>query len=165
MSYQEKKTITSLVSGLVLMVAYAVNAWLRYRAGTAPAADLTLWAGLMLRYIGLGIIVTILVQILFHILLSVGVAVKAKIRDADCDDKGIERSIKQEMVEDERDKLIQLKSLRSGFIMAGMGFFFALISLLLGHPPVVMLNIMFFSFYAGSLLEGLAQLYYYRKGL
>jgi hypothetical protein len=164
MSYQEKKTITSMVSGLILMAAYTINAWGRYQAGTAPADDLALWATLMLTYIGIGIVITIILQILFHILLSVGVAVKEKIRDETCDDKVIEQTIKQEMVEDERDKLIELKSMRAGFVLAGIGFISALFSLILGYPSVVMLNILFLSFFAGSILEGFFQLYYYRRG-
>lgn len=165
MSYQEKRTITSMASGLMLMAAYAVHAWSKYRAGAAPATDLIFWATLMLKYIGIGIVVTIVLQILFHILLSVGVAVREKIRDETCDDKAIERTIKQEMVEDERDKLIELKSMRAGFVLAGVGFISALFSLILGYPPVLMLNILFFSFFAGSILEGFFQLYHYRKGI
>jgi hypothetical protein len=164
MSYQEKKTITSIVSALILMGAYAIDALSRYRAGTAPLDNLGLWAGLMLKYIGIGIVVTIILQILFHILLSVGIAVREKIRDHKSDDKAIERTIKGEMVEDERDKLIELKSLRVGFSLAGAGFIAALFSLVLEHPPVAMLNILFFSFLAGSIIEGLSQLFFYRRG-
>lgn len=165
MSYQEKKTITSMVSGLILMGAYAIHAWGRYQAGTVPATDLSFWATLMLKYIGVGIIITIIMQILFHILLSVGVAVREKIRDETCDNKAIEQTIKHEMVEDERDKLIELKSMRVGFILAGIGFITALFSLILGYPPVLMLHILFFSFFAGSILEGFFQLHYYRQGI
>jgi len=164
MSYQEKKTITSIVSGLILMGAYAFRALGRYRAGAAPADDLTLWAGMMLWYIGIGIIVTIIMQIVFHILLSVGIAVREKMRDETCGDKVIETTIKQEMVEDERDKLIELKSLRVGFVLSGIGFIAALLSLVLGYPPVLMLHILFFSFFAGSILEGFSQLHHYRRG-
>jgi hypothetical protein len=164
MSYQEKKTITSMASGFVLMGVYALHAWGMYQAGEAPADNPTLWAGIMLRYIGIGIIITITLQILFHILLSIGIAVREKISDESRDDKEIENIIKQEMVEDERDKLIELKSLRAGFILAGIGFIASLVSLVLGYPVAVMLNILFFSFFTGSFLEGLVQFYYYRRG-
>lgn len=164
MSYQEKKTITSIISGFILMVVYALHAWGKYRAGGAPADNSAIWAGMMLSYIGIGIVITIILQILFHIFLSVGIAVKAKFRDENCDDGLIEQSIKQEMVEDERDKLIELKSLRAGFVLAGIGFVSALVSQVLGAPPALMLNLLFFSFFAGSILEGFFQLYYYRRG-
>jgi hypothetical protein len=63
------------------------------------------------------------------------------------------------------DKLIELRSTRVGFILAGFGFVSALVLLALGYSPVVTLNIMFFSFSTGSLLEGFAQLYYYWRGV
>jgi len=85
-------------------------------------------------------------------------------RDETCEDKVIETTIKQEMVEDERDKLIELKSLRVGFILAGIGFIAALLCLVLGYPPVLMLHILFFSFFTGSIFEGFSQLYFYRRG-
>jgi hypothetical protein len=164
MSYQEKKTLTSIASGLILMGAYALHALSSYRAGAAPLDDLGLWALMMLKFIGIGIVVTIILQIVFHILLSVGVALREKIRDEKSDDKAIERTIKQEMLEDERDKLIELKALRVGFIVAGTCFIAALFSLALGYSPALMLNILFFGFFAGSILEGITQFYYYRRG-
>jgi len=165
MSYQENKTITSIVSGIILMSVYAINAWGKFQAGAAPAEAGQIWAALMLKFIALGIGVSIALQILFHILYSVVVAAREKMRDENCGDEVIEKTIKQEMVEDERDKLIELKSLRAGFVLAGIGFVTALIYLALGYPVAVMLNILFFSFFAGSILEGAVQLFYYRRGV
>ncbi len=69
------------------------------------------------------------------------------------------------MVEDEMDKLIELKSSRIGFLFAGIVFVGALVSLLFEQSPMVMLNLLFFSFSVGSLSEGGLSLYYYRKGV
>lgn len=55
--------------------------------------------------------------------------------------------------------------MRVGFALAGAGFVAGLISLAFERSPVWMLNILFISFFAGSLLEGLTQLYFYRKGI
>lgn len=165
MSYQEKKTITSIISGAIILAVYCIVAFGRYRAGTAAADDLYFWARTMLTFIGIGIAATIVIQIIFHILLSIVIAAKKKLRNEQCDDKEIEKEIKMEMVEDERDKLIELKSMKVGFIVAGIGFVAALISVVLRHSPAVMLNIIFISFCAGSILEGFAQLYFYRTGV
>jgi hypothetical protein len=165
MSYQENKTITSIVSGIILMSVYAVKAWEKFQSGAAPADAGHVWAAMMLKFIAIGIGITIALQILFHILYSVVVAAREKIKDENCGDEVIEKTIKLEMVEDERDKLIELKSLRAGFILAGIGFVGSLIHLALGYPVAVMLNILFFSFFAGSILEGAVQLYYYRRGV
>jgi Na+-driven multidrug efflux pump len=63
------------------------------------------------------------------------------------------------------DKLIELKSTRVGFAIAGVGFVAALLALILNYSPAVMLNVLFISFCAGSILEGFTQLYYYRRGI
>ena len=164
MSYQEKRTITSILTGIFILAAYCIYAFGRYQAAIDPG-NLKFWAVTMLIFIGFGVVVSIIIQIVFHILLSISIAVKEKIQNQEMDDKEIEKQIKAEMVEDEMDKLIELKSNRVGFILAGIGFVAGLVTLVFNYPPAVMLNILFISFSAGSLLEGFAQLYYYRKGL
>ena len=119
----------------------------------------------MLIFIGIGIVALIIIQIIFHIALSVGMAVKQKLKDESCDDKAIEKSIEQEMVEDEMGKLIELKANKIGYSFVGFGFLAGLIALVLGASAVVMLNILFFSSGIGSLVEGLMQIRYYRKGV
>ena len=165
MSYQERRTIVSLISGVLIVAAYCINTFGHYQSGAVEAGDLKFWAGAMLIYIGIGVAVSIVIQIVFHILTSIAIAVKKKIRDEQCDDKEIEKSIGAEMVEDEMDKLIELKAMRIGFLIAGIGFFAALVSLVLGYSAAVMLNILFLSFSGGSLLEGVVQLYFYRRGV
>ena len=107
----------------------------------------------------------IIIQIVFHILMSIGIAVSKKIQNEDFDDKQIEKTIALEMVEDEMGKLIELKSIRVGFAVAGVGFVGALVALVFGYSPVVMLNVMYLSFSVGSIIEGLTQLYFFRKGI
>ena len=165
MSYQEKKTITSILTGVLVLAAYCIYAFGKHQPGTSNSSDLKFWAITMLIFIGIGIAATIVIQIVFHILLSISIAVKGKIQNQDLDDKEIEKQIDAEMVEDEMDKLIELKSNQIGFILAGIGFVAGLVTLAFNYSPAVMLNILFISFSAGSLLEGFVQLYYYRKGL
>jgi len=165
MSYQEKKTIVSVLAGIILLAAYCIYAFSRVRLGTADFGDLKFWAITILIFISIGIAVTIIIQIVFHILLSIAIAVRKKLENEKCDDREIEKTIKLEMVEDEMDKLIELKSMRISFIIVGAGFVSALLSLVFYSSVAVLLNILFISFFAGSLFEGLAKLYYYRKGL
>jgi hypothetical protein len=169
MSYQEKRTITSIVTGAMVLGAYGLYALGKVQSGATTPGDLKFWASTMLFFIGIGIVAIIVIQIVFHILLSISFAVKEQIQNGHVDDKTIESTIEKtisaEMVEDEMDKLIELKSMRVGFAFAGIGFVAALVSLIINYSPVVMLNIMFISFNIGSLFEGFAQLYYYRKGI
>lgn len=164
MSYQEKRTLTSILTGILVLVAYCIYVFGHDRSGLVAQGDLKFWATTMLIFIGVGVVATIVIQIIFHILLSMGIAIKKEFSGEKTDDKEIEKSIKLEMVEDERDRLIELKATRIGFVFAGIGFIAALLSLVLQYPPVVMLNILFIAFSVGSILEGFAQLFYYRRG-
>lgn len=163
MSYQEKKTIVSTVTGILLLAAYCI--WAFGKGGMAAPSDMKLWATTILIFIGVGIAASIVIQIAFHVLLSVSIAVRKKIQDGKVDEKEVEKSIEREMVEDEMDKLIGLKSMRVAFAVAGIGFVAALVSLVLGFSPVAMLNILFISFNIGMIIEGVTQLYYYRRGV
>ncbi len=161
MSYQSKKTITSMVGGALVLAAYCIYAFGRYSSGAIAEGNLKFWAGTMLVFIGIGIVATIILQIIFHIGLSIGIAVK----DRACDEKEIDKRIEATVIEDEMDKLIELKSSQIGFVLAGVGFVGALILLVLGHSTVVMLNVMYLSFLVGSLMEGAVSLYFYGKGV
>lgn len=165
MSYQVKRTITNILTGLIVLTTYCFYAFGLYQSGILAPEDLKSWAQIMLIFIGIGIIAAIIIQIVFHILFSIGIAIKENIKNGGCDDQEIEKTIKLEMIEDEMDKLIELKSLRVGFIVAGVGFITSLIVLLLNYPAMVMLNLLFISFSVGSILEGFTQLYYYNRGI
>ncbi len=165
MSYQEKRVLVSVFTGVAITAAYGINALGKYQAGLTAPEHLKLWAAAMLWYIGIGIVAAIVIQIVFHILVSVAIAAKESIRNGNCGDDYIKKTIAQEMVEDEMDKLIALKSMRIGFAVAGGGFMLGLITLVLGYTPVLMLNLLFGAFSVGPLLECLTQMYYYRKGV
>ena len=165
MSYQEKRTIVSTVTGVLVLVAYCLYAYNKLKSGTMDAGDVRLWAGIMLAFIGVGIVLNIIIQILFHIMLSISIAVVKTVKEERYDGKEVDKIINNEMVEDEMDRLIGLKSMRVSFAIAGIGFLAGLFSLVLNYSAAVMLNILFISFSIGSLFEGFSQLYYYRKGV
>ncbi len=165
MSYQEKKTMVSVATGILILAAYCIYAFGRGLPETTAPADLKFWATTMLIFIGIGVVASIVIQIVFHIILSVSIAVGKQVSTGKCDEKEVEKIIERETVEDEMDKLIGLKSMRISFAVAGAGFIAALASLVLSFPVAVMLNILFLSFNAGAIFEGIAQLYFYRKGV
>jgi hypothetical protein len=165
MSYQEKRTIVSIITGVIILAAYIIYSYGRYQTGTISSDDLKVWAGIILIFIGIGVISTIIIQIIFHILLSISIAIQENMKTGKCDDKEIEKTINAQMLTDEMDKLIELKSMKVGFVIAGIGFVIALTTQLLNYPAAVLLNVMFISFSVGSIFEGLTQIYYYRRGI
>jgi len=119
------------------------------------------WGVTMLLFIGAGVAAAVVTQIVLRILFSIAVAV----RERGADEKEIERAVEAADVEDEMDRLIELKSLRVGFCVCGAGFLAALAALALGCPAAVMLNILFLSFHVGALAQGAVSLRYYRRGV
>jgi ABC-type multidrug transport system permease subunit len=158
MSYNSKRTITSIAAGVILTAAYII-----YALGERSPApdDLKSWAVAMLAFIGIGVAAVIVTQILFHIAFAIGIAVRENERD----DKEIERILSASTREDEREKLINLKSSRVGHICAGVGFIAALVALAFGWSAVTALHIMFSASVIGSVAEGIVGVYFFEKGV
>jgi len=165
MSYQEKRTFFSIVTGILILVAYCIYVVQKYQVGNLIAEDVKFWAGVILVFIGIGIVVNIIGQIVFHILLAIQIAIKEKIENNDTSDQAIEKSINNEMITDEMDDLIELKAMRLGFVISGIGFATGLFLLVFDYSVVMMLHVVFIAFSLGSICEGFLQLYYYRKGI
>ena len=68
-------------------------------------------------------------------------------------------------LEDERDKLIELKALRISHRSYGFGFLLAIISQAAGMEPWVLLITIMASCFIGAIAESIAKIYYYRKGV
>lgn len=158
MSYKSKRTIASMVAGVLLLAAYAMYA---VRKSSLEPVTLKAWAVTMLVFIGSGIVALILMQIVFHIVYSIGIAVKSQ----ECDEKNVERVLSCSMAEDEMDKLISLKSAHACSVCIGVGFVAALVGLALDASAVMALHMLFGAFSVGSLLEGGICVYLYEKGV
>ena len=158
MSYTSKRSLISMSVGILLLAAYAV-----YALGDASPApdDLKSWAIALLVFVGACIAVGIVVQIVFHIMLAIGISAEEK----DCDSKKVERIIKSSMLEDERDKLISLKSSNITYKFAGFGLVAGLIALAAGISTVIALHIMAGSYAFGSIIEGCMIIYLNERGV
>lgn len=163
MSYQEKRTLMSIITSVLLMVSYSIYAF--GKAGMEHINDLQFWAKTILVFIGIGIVVLIILQIVFHILMAISKAIRQKLSENEVDEEEIGRSMRVETTEDEMDKIIEMKSNKFGYTIMGLGFMAGLIAIAFGASAVAMLNILFFSTWTGSLIEALMQIRYYRKGI
>lgn len=163
MSYQEKRTLLSIIISVSMVVSYSIYAF--GKAGVEHINDLQFWAKTILIFIGIGIIAMIILQIVFHILMAISGAIRQKMKNDDINEEEIERTMRVETSEDEMDKMIELKSNRFGYTIMGLGFMAGLIAIAFGASAVAMLNILFFSTWAGSFVEGLMQIRYYRRGV
>ncbi len=160
MEYQQKKSIVTLVQTLVVLGAYGLYSFGKVRQGIVGWDDTQFFAVTMLKFIGVGILLTIVVQIIFHVLLSVSIAVKERRKES----REIESAISAAMVEDERDKMIELKFTRISVSAFMVGFIGGLVLLALAYPVSAMLNLLFFAGGLGAAAEEAAKLIYYGAG-
>ena len=164
MSFQEKKTLVSITSGVILLAAYCIYAFTKLNSGAASLANIQFWAITILVFAGIGIGSMIIIQILFHIIFSISIAIKSKINDESFDEKNIDKIINAEIKIDERDRQIELKSMRFGYFFVQFGFVAGLAILAWNGRPAVMLNVMYLTFLVDSIIEGCVQLFHYRRG-
>jgi hypothetical protein len=161
MTYNSKKNVIGMAAGIIVVAIYIAYAFV----GNTPAqGDIQEWAKLILIFIGIGVAAQIVIQIIFHIAFAISIAAKEHAQGR-TPDENVERKMSAEMIEDERDKLISLKSSRIGNICAGVGIMIAFFALAGGAPVVIALHIIIGSFAAGSLIEGCTGIYFHERGV
>jgi len=152
MSYQERRSLVSIATTLIVSAIYLSYMLGRFPGGDASTEDLLrYWGAVILISIPVLILVTIFVTILFVILNTIAT------REG------------EPKITDERDKLIELKSSRNGLYVFTVGFMLAMMPLLINLPVSTMLSAMFLTLYGAgmlsSLVSDLSQFLYYRRGV
>ncbi|HOO33876.1 MAG TPA: hypothetical protein PK466_11110 [Thermotogota bacterium] len=167
MTYQITRTLIKIFAGAIILIVYLLQVIGRYQKGIFTLDSLQPLAQLMFIFIGVSIGILIAVEILFHILFSIGVAVKGSIKNGVYTEveKDIEKTIKQEMVQDEMGKMIDLKSMKIGYIAVGFCSIASLAVLAIGYPVFLTVNIIFCSIFIAEITEGFARMFYYKRGI
>jgi hypothetical protein len=149
MSYKEKSISISLVSYIMILGYYLIQVFQMIRGGGLVASRLfALWAVV--------IVSTILVNILGNILASIVLAIAHAIRT---------RSEQVEKyVEDERDRLIDLKGSKIAYITFSIGVFIAMLAFILGQSALVMFALIVFFSSAAEIVGSISQIVQYRRG-
>jgi hypothetical protein len=147
-SIQEKSTIVSLVTSVVVFAIYAVLVFQRYHAGDFDPADVCrFWGAAILILVPVQIVAQIIAQVVFG-------AVNLLATQEEYPD-----------FSDEMDNLIELRSTRNLSFAFFAGFFLAVGSLVIDSiPSETMLIILFFAMVAAAIVGDLSKLYYYRRG-
>jgi hypothetical protein len=153
MSYQQKSVFASIVNTVLILSAYWIYVLNKYQQeGQALAENLKFWGATILIFI----VIAVLVRVVLEIVLNVINAATATINAREMEEPGFV---------DERDKQIELKGERIAYIFVGIGFVLSMLSLVLGKPAFVMINIQFTAFFIADLIGSFSQLYYYRRGV
>ncbi|MCB2202422.1 hypothetical protein KQH56_00295 [bacterium] len=163
MSYPQRRTLVNIITMALVYGAYCLTAFSRH-AITDPLRP---WAVTMLTFIGIAAIAAIIIQIVFHVAFSIGVSVREAVKNRHQEEEvigeEIEDAIKGELIEDERDKLLEWKSARAGSVALGAGLMLGLVSILLNFPTAVMVNLVYGAFFIGTIAEGIVNLILYRR--
>ncbi len=148
MDYQERKSIVNILSTVIVLGIYYWSVFNRFN-GEIMSTDeqLQFWAKAILIAIPVSIAAKIVVMILFVIGNYIVTREKAP------------------QFEDERDKLIELKSTRNSYFIFGMGFLISLIVLAFGYPPKYMFIALILAGISSEIFDNLSKLYYHRKGV
>ncbi len=148
MPYQEKSAIISVFVGVIIFALYFYFTWQNFQSGLFEGADAGAQIGRSILWlIGGGIILNIIAHIGFSIIHAI-----------------VTNDQKPSFVVDERDKLIELLSLRFAYYIFGAGFLISMIALALNQSFFIVFNIIIFSAFIASLVEGLMQIFLYRRG-
>lgn len=149
MSYQEKNITVSLISQLLILGFYLVNLYQMFQeGGLVPGRVFGLWATVILA----AIVANILASILTNIVLTIFEAIKSKEYN------------EPRFIADERDKLIELKGMQSGYITFSVGTLVAIIAFVVGQPALQAFNAIVFFAILAQIVSDISQVYFYRRG-
>ena len=154
MSYQEKRSVTNIISTILLTGIYALVMYNNYSNWGLDADNVfRFWAIVILIFIPISIIARIIILIIFHILESIVNEVKG---GGELDEMDIV---------DERDKLIEMKAAKNSMFVFAIGFMIALGTQLFDvSNHVFFLVLVLFGVISDILSESLT-ICYYRKGV
>ena len=152
MNPQQRQIIAYLVSTTLVALYYTYFVLTHSGLeGTEYETISSSWGKFILIIIAVNVGLSILVSILVTVLNSV----INKRGDEPCEEP---------IMEDERDKQIDLKANKISYGIFGGGFLLAMIVLALGQPPLLMFHIIVFSILGAGIGGNLLQLYLYRRG-
>ena len=148
MTYQEKKSIVSLISSIFIFAAYGLYRYPQYPEGAADATE-------MYHYWGSFVLVLTLVSIGAHIVISIIFNIVFRMTTGE----------KEPSFADEMDKRIDLLAFRNSFAVFVIGFLLAMGSLVIDKPLKTMFIVLIVSGFLSDVIGSLSRLYHYRKGV
>jgi hypothetical protein len=148
MEQKEKQAIVSIIGSVLIIGIYTKYVYNNYIDGDLEILnDFQFWGKSFLYLIPVSIVAQIVIHIVFAIINRI-------VTREDMSD-----------ITDERDKLIELKSIRISHWIFVFGFMMAMGSLAMGMKPYVMFLTLISSGFLASLASEVAKIIYYRKGV
>ncbi|WP_281888695.1 hypothetical protein [Paenibacillus sp. YYML68] len=143
MTYQEKKSIVSLVSSIFIFITYCMIKYRQFPEGEP------------LEYWGSFVLVLTVVSIGAHIVISIVFTIFFRVTTGE----------KEPHFADEMDKHIELKAFRNSFFIFILGFLISMGSLVMQENINLMFMILIVSGFISDIAGSLSRLYHYRSGV
>ena len=148
MSYQEKKTIVSIISSILIFTLYTLYAINHAETGSiTSSSDFSFWGSFILVLLPVSIVAKVIIHIVFVIF------------------NKIATNEDEPSLEDEFDKIIELKADRISLYVFFFGFILSMIPLVTDLPTYLTFLVLILFGFLSDLLGRIAQLYFYRKGV
>ncbi|MBN2263374.1 MAG: hypothetical protein JW735_10700 [Prolixibacteraceae bacterium] len=148
MDQKERQIVVNLIATIVTIGLYVLYVYQKHVAVNIEILnDFRFWGKSFLWLIPVSIVALIIVQIIYAI---------------------INKIITKEdipTIDDERDRIIELKSIRVSHWIFTTGFVAAMVALAFGAKPSAMFIILLASGLCSAIISELVKLYYYRKGV
>ncbi|NBI31107.1 hypothetical protein [Chengkuizengella marina] len=144
MSYQEKSTIVSLITTVLIFGGCSIYVFQKYQDGSLNSTNVFSFYGAIFIFL---IIVGIVNNIVRNIVLNI-----------------IATNEKEPSFLDERDKLIELKATVIAHYVFITGFGISMGALVFDVQPLMMFPILFFFGFAASIIADISKIYLYRRG-
>lgn len=153
MTYNEKKSVANIASGIIITLIYGLIMYQRYLNGLLDDSNvIKMWAVVILIFIPISVIARIIIMIVFHIVEAIVQNVKGN-------------DIEEEMdIVDERDKLIQMKASSTSMFIFAIGFIIALITQLFDVSNHLFFIVMVIAGLATDVVSEAMMIRYYRRG-
>jgi drug/metabolite transporter (DMT)-like permease len=150
MSFQERNITASLVVFTLILGFYITRV---FQLVQSDHFDLTNMVRLWGIVIVLGIVVTIIGIILAHIGSGIVQAIKTR-----------EEPVIED-IQDERDRLIDLKGTRVAYIVYSIGVLLSMLTFAFGRPPLEMFSLLILAGLVGQIISDISRLVLYRRGV
>ncbi|MCK4551532.1 MAG: hypothetical protein KAU02_01350 [Tenericutes bacterium] len=154
MTYNEKKSLTNIVSSVLITTIYAIIIYQKYLNGVLDDTNIfKFWAIIILIFIPISIVARIIIMIIFHILESIVQTAKGN-------------DIEDEMdIVDERDKFIQVKASATSMYIFGLGFVLALVTQLFDVSNHIFFIVLMIAGLITDIVSESLMIRYYRRGV
>lgn len=150
MSFQQKNVAVSLVSFSLILGFFLIQLFEMIQGGSFISTNIfRLWGIVII----LVIFVTIFATILTHIVSAIIEAVKTGGENPTIED-----------IEDERDRLIDLRGTEITYLVYSIAVFISMLTFVLGQPPLVMFTLLIFFGVLAQIVGDTSRLYLYRRG-